>query len=225
MMNRFVKMMKYVLLPIMLIGVLCVPMVTHAFENPDAPRIEWYGLNYSTPSWSNWYRTANPVWIKSPITGKQTCVGSWMPEYVVIYYLEPILTGEDAATNEGGLSEALLEHMCDGYVDPDMYYMALDFGLYTQYTEYFKQMGWIDPAYQLPQGSYVFKDSKTAIYDKAGNKYPIYNTDCPTLAYYYVIKGQYIQAGENDPTYGSIFNVNDYVPKYILDAQAAKTAK
>lgn len=99
-------------------------------------------------------------------------------------------------------NNTMLRFLKNGEYEPAAYYIMMDYGYFTEYMDYFKQQGWIDPAYQLPK-SYYKKLAAT------NDMYESYTGDCPIVDTF--------NAYRAESSWKSTKTGDAYVPKFILD--------
>lgn len=165
--------------------------------------------------WSSWKRTKLP-------TNTEVLYGylvsytmyDWSACNMYFCYIKGIGEKQDAEF----FSQCELEDMMKGQVDTYVYYIFLDHGLFTEYCDTFKAMGWIDPSYQLPQTYYQI----TSATDMCN-----YTSECPEINYYQALPEQPTTTGVvykyppfGQPQYKSDYEMmlNElYIPKFLRD--------
>lgn len=145
---------------------------------------------------TGWVRTAYPS-----NTHYQTVNGQTLISYSYHPMTSMMASISSAKKRKTKLSDTLLGFLKNGEYEPAAYYIMMDYGYFTEYMDYFKQQGWIDPAYQLPTSYYTKLTSDDMFMSYAG--------DCPIVDTY--------NAYRAESSWKSTKTGDAYVPKFILD--------
>ena len=174
----------------------------------------WYGYNdfQYVDSWSGWHRTVFPVNTKVTGGGKYLSFTMHNVDMAILYTQWSF--GNIYADRDGGsglgLDNSNWDEILNGEFDPESLYMFLDFGFFTSYMPQLKSAGYISPNYQLPSTYYSMASKKVKDpLSWAGYGYA-YTTNCDFITQY-----------ESATDKKAFVKNNEYIPKFILDANGA----
>ena len=231
-MNKLLKKISLGLCTVTLLGMFN-PIKAEAYEADDI---------FYVDSWSGFQRDKNNL-PADAFVGSSIDISGEPTDDIYYSYGTGTLGTVIAAINEAhgyecedkyhqGYPEATMEcafqMMMDGWLPADCYYMMFDFGYYTEYVDYFKEKGWISPAYELPDTFYTMETKKDysapyvsyffGEYIKITSYTYTHATDCKYVTEYNIRFMRYDTTPVNSFLAGDMrLGLGEYIPKFYLE--------